>query len=518
LLWRTWSFVSGLPMGALAGLVLLRAPSPLALAWCAAAGGVALVVAVSLLARWRDDETERPRHLAAASSAGWTALPAAGAVVAGFGPGAWLYLAAVLAALCVALLAGARSIGGAGGPLRWLVRALVAAVLGAIAAPLLGAAAAAARGSGVPPLPGTLRSFIFDVDAAVPTRPLPICSDAPVHTRVILDRGAHPSLSPDGSTLWFDAPVEAEQGRRQIHRLERSTGQVVCWSCGEPGNNTRPSAGDSGVSLVFESDRDASWWHPDDTNVQLATTGTVAPRPPSHQLTFSPGPDGHPVLGPGSQVVAWSRRSGGRYQVVGAAIRSGHGGVLLGQPSPLFEGGAQWVAPLAWSTDGRTLVVARGNPFAPLAAVALDPATGAALALGDDAAPAASLDADGGWLALATARGGHWAGALPAGLGFALAPWAQALARSQALRTTTGLRSGPAGADWLAGAAPSAKMLRLPEDVAAWGEPTGIALERDGSGVVIGQRRGADEERLVSVSLECAQTAAASSAAAASAR
>ena len=509
MLWRTWSFASGLPIGALAGLVALRDPQRLGLGWCAAAAGVALAVAVSLLARVNDDEAERPRHLAAAASAGWAALPASIAVLAGFGPGPWLYLAAAVAALAIALFAGARSIGAAGGPVRWLARAGVAIALGALAAPALGAAAAAARGSGVPPLPGAFRNFVLDMDAAVATRPLPVCGDAPIRTAVILDRGAHPSLSPDGAAVWFDASVEAEQGRRQIHRLDRRSGEVICWSCGEPGNNVRPSAGDTGVSLVFESDRDASWRHPDDTNLQLAATGAVGSRPPSRQLTFSLGPDERPLLGPGSQVVAWSRRSGGRYQVVGASIRSGHGGVLLGEPSPLFEGGAQWVAPLAWSRDGRTLVVARGNPFAPLAAVALDPASGATGALGDDAAPAASLDGDGGWLVLATARGGHWAGALPASLGFALAPWAELLGRREPLRTTTGIRSGPAGAPWLAGPAPAAKMLRLPDEVAAWGEPTGIALEPDGSGLVIGQRRAAGDERLVSVSFECARTAAA---------
>jgi len=507
-----WSFVSGLPVGALAGWLLLREPQPLALAWCAAGGGVALTLVVSQLARWRDDEAERPRHLAAASSVAWIALPAAGAVLGGFGPGSWFYLAAVVAVLGAALFAGTRAIGAAGGPGRWLVRAFVAIVLGALAAPALGSLAAAARGSGVPPLAASLRTFALDVDAGVATRPLPVCSDAPIRARVILERGAHPSLSPDGGAVWFDAPVESEQGRRQIHRLERSTGAVTCWSCGEPGNNVRPAAGDSGATLVFQSDRDASWRHPDNTNVLLGAARTDAARPPSHQLTFSPEPNGHPLLGPGSQVLVWSRRSRGRYEVVGAAIRSGHGGILLGEPSALFTGGAQWVAPLAWSPDGRTLVVASGNPFAPLAAVAIDPATGAATALGEDVAPAASLDGDGGWLALATTRGGHWAGALPAGLGFALAPWAEALGRREALRTTTGVRSGPAGGAWLTGSPSAARTLHLPDDVAAWGEPTGIALEADGSGLVLGQRRSGGGERLVAVSFACSKTASTGSA------
>jgi len=43
--------------------------------------------------------------------------------------------------------------------------------------------------------------------------------------------------------------------------------------------------------------------------------------------------------------------------------------------------------------------------------------------------------------------------------------------------------------------------------VAGWGEPTGIALEPDGRGFLLGQvRRGAvgDEERIVEARLACA--------------
>jgi len=508
LLWRTWCFVSGLPIGALAAFVLMpRAPAA-ALAWGAVAGGAALALAASLLARWRDDESERPRHLAAGSSAGWLALPAFAAALLGFAPGAWAYAAASLAALAAALLVGARSIGSGGGPASWLVRAVAAVALGALAAGALGALVAAARGAGVPPLPERFRRAVFDMDAGVATRPLPSCSEESGRPRVLLERGARPALSPDGAVLWFDAPADTDQGRRQIHRLERTSGVVSCWSCGEPGNNTRPAAGDTGASLVFETDRSASWRHPDDTDVQLAVARPGAARPPSRQLTFAPDPDDHPLLSPGSQMIAWSRRDAGRYEVVSAAIRTGHGGVLLGEPGVLFRGGAQWVAPLAWSPDGRTLLVARGNPFAPLAAVALDPATGAAVELGGDAAPAAAFDADGGWLALATARGGHWAGALPAGLGFALAPWAESLGRDHALRTTTGLRSGPAPGAGLGGSAGPPRPLRLPDELARWGEPTGLALEPDGSGFVVGQRRADGAERLVSVPLACTRTAA----------
>ena len=61
-------------------LAALRDPAPLHLVWGALGGGVLLAVVVSLLARGHDDEFERGRHLAAATSFGWAAVPAAVAV------------------------------------------------------------------------------------------------------------------------------------------------------------------------------------------------------------------------------------------------------------------------------------------------------------------------------------------------------------------------------------------------------------------------------------------------------
>ena len=43
-------------------------------------------------------------------------------------------------------------------------------------------------------------------------------------------------------------------------------------------------------------------------------------------------------------------------------------------------------------------------------------------------------------------------------------------------------------------------------DAAAWGEPTGVALEADGRGLILGQRRSAGgrvEERLLQLTLRC---------------
>jgi len=502
-LWRLWSFASGLPLGAFAAIAsapdadtaAARAP------WGALAGGLLLALATSLLARWRDDEPERGRHLAAAASAGWLAVPAGLAWWSGFAPGRAGWLAGCVAVLAFALWKGAHTLGPAGGTRRQLLRAALFVAGGAVAAVAIGALAAAARGAGASTPSPRLADTLFDLDAAVATRALPSCSPEPRAVRVLLAEGAHPRLSPDGRTVWFDAPAAGDGGRRQIHRLERAGGAPRCWTCGEPGNNVRPHLAEPGLALVFDSDRTATWLHPDDTEVYLASATHALP---SRRLTFHPGPDERALLGPGSQRVAWSRRDGGRYEVASAALRSGHGGILLGKVGVLARGGSDWIAPLAWAPDARTLVLARGNPFAPLTGIALDPATGAEATLGRTIAPAASFVADGGWLAFATAQGGHRGGALPAALGFALGPWATALERQLPLLGGTGVRAGPSAEP--AAAAP----LALPAALATWGEPTGLALAPDGEAFVLGQRRAGAagvEERLVEVTLSCADTA-----------
>jgi len=502
-LWRAWSFASGLPLGAFAAIAWARdAATALAWApWGALAGGLVLAFATTLLERWRDDEPERGRHLAMAASAGWLALPAGLAWWLGFAPGRAGWLGLCVAGLGAALWKGARALGPAGGPPRQALRAALCVAGGALAALVIGALAAALGGAGVSEPNPRMAALVYDLDAAVATRPLPSCAAEPRALRVLLERGAHPALSPDGRTVWFDAPPAETGGPRQIHRLERASGEVACWTCGEPGNNLRPHVGDTGLGVVFDSDRNATWLHPDDTDVYLAATQRAMA---SRRLTFRPGPDERALLGPGSRFVVWSRRDGGGYEVASAALRSGHGGILLGKVGVLARGGAEWIAPLAWSPDARTLLVGRGNPFAPLAGVAFDPATGAETRLGDGLAPAASFVADGGWLAFATAQGGHWGGAFPAALGFALGPRATALAADRPLLSNTGVRSGAAAE------AAAASALALPAELAAWGEPTGIALDPDGAGFVLGQRRAGAagvEERLVDVTLSCGGTA-----------
>jgi hypothetical protein len=238
----------------------------------------------------------------------------------------------------------------------------------------------------------------------------------------------------------------------------------------------------------------------------LAAASRRARADSGRRITFAAGPDESPVFGPGPMMVTWSRREQGRYYVVAAAIRSGHGGLLLGRSGVLASGGAQWIAPVAWSPDARTLLVARGNPYAALAIERIDPTGFARELLGTDAAPAGSFDGDGGWLAFATARPLHWVGVLPRALGFALGPIANAQRAHAALRRESGIRSGASAQ------AAETMALALPPDFVAWGEPTGVALEPDGSGFVIGQRRDdADgvRDRLVAVQLACTQTATA---------
>lgn len=484
-----WSLLAGLPVGALAGWTL-AGPGAASVAIGAAAGGLGLAAGVHLLARLSG---AAPTRLAAAAGLGWCALPALGACWLRLAPAPAWWLAGVLLALAAALAAASGGIG----PLRRLPSAALAVGAGTLGAVAVSALAAAWGAPGVV-FDEARAAAVYDMDAEVATLPIPRCSPAPARVEVLLERGARPRASADGERVWFDADVA---GRRQIHSLERASGDLFCWTCGERGNNLRPAPGLRAV--VFETDRWASGWDPTNTEIHLLSTRAGRPRHPSRRLTYAAGPDDHALLRDGG-IVVWSQRRDGRYQVVSARLRSGHGGLSLSSTALLAGGGAAWTAPLAWSPDARSLVVARGNPLGPPAASGIDFASGRQLGLGDSVAGggAASFNADGGWLVVASAEPARLAGLLPGGLGALLAPLAAALERGGPLYRGSELRVGE---PWGEGA-----RLELGE-VAAWGAPTGVSLVPGEPRIVLGQsRRSPDavEERLVQITLDCAAASA----------
>ena len=250
------------------------------------------------------------------------------------------------------------------------------------------AAAVAARGAVDYQVTEARAAAIFDLDAAVVTLPLPRCTATPAGSAVLLDRGARPRLDAEGSLVWFDA--RGPDGRRQVHRLDRASGQVVCWTCGEAGNNWRPAPADRGFGVVFETDRHATAWDPSNTEIHLASGQGEQPKSPSRRLTYAPGPDAYALLRPAAH-----------------------------------------------------LLVARGNPFHPVSARGIDLATGHAVDLGSDVAlGGVAFGGDGGWVAVASARRGGTAGRLSDGLGFLLAPFAERVARDRPLYRDTGVRTG----------------------------------------------------------------------------
>lgn len=473
------------------------------LAAAAAAGGLALLLVTEWLARTCDDDPARGWHLAAAASVGLAALPATAAALLQLAPGARVWLGVIGVCVVPAVLRAARVHGPGGGALRQLRAASLSLGAGLGLAFGLPVLVAAASGSGPVETPATA---VYEADARVVTRPLPVCRDAAASVRELLDRGAHPRLDPDGGALWLDA--RSARGLRQVHRLDLATGRIRCWTCGEPGNNRRPHPG--AAALVFETDRHADWRDPANTELHLLRIRGAGPEEPSRRLTRAPGPDGHPLMAPASGRVVWTRREGG-HAVVWAPIRSAHGALGLGGATALARGGAAWVAAAAWSADARSLALVSGNPFAPLRGSRLDPATGARSALGDDlVAGGVAFSADGGALVVAGTLRGSSAGLLPAALGSLLAPAAGRLAREGALHRETRLRVGETGTNPIAhardGGARTGVALRplpLPE-VEAWGAPTGVAMSADGTTVYLAQRSGdGARERLVEIRRDC---------------
>jgi len=499
LLWRVWCLVAGLAPGALAVLAFAPgpgAPSLLAVQAGALLGGGVLLLVTSLMARRPQDEPDRGAHFARAASAGLIALPALAATLLGLAPGPRVWLAATIAVLALALFLASRRRAPAGGIAGQLVAATSALVGGSLAILLVAGLLATLRTADVE-RDEAQRHAIFDHDAGVETVALPSCAPRAERIEVLASTGAHPRLAASGSQLWFDAP--GPDGRRQIHRRMQGSGETRCLTCEEPGNNRHPAPDREGSVVLFDTDRHATWRQPANTELHLLNASAAERGVASRRITWLPGPDERPIFAPAPNTLAWSRGEAGRYRVVSSGLVSGHGSLQVGGVGTLHEAGAAWVAPLGWSPDARTLAVLRGNPLGPGEVRAHDPATGEARALASTASSAAALsfNADGGWYAVATARRAAAAGLLPDVLGFALAP-ALALA-GDGLRFHDGSEVlwGPTGGE--------PRPVDLGES-AGWGWPTGIALEADGTGFVLGQRRAGEdgfEERLVAVRLDC---------------
>ncbi len=480
---RLWSAAAGVPLGVLAALALAGVGGS-APAIGAVAGALLLPALVWIIGRGG-----REAALAATAQAGWLALPAAIAAWLGLAPGAVVLLVLVGVVVLASLLLGWRE---GRGPAASAAAFLVA---GCVGVPAL-AGFLAARGAVQPSFSEGTAAVIYGVDARVATRALPACGEGPARVETLLERGAHPSLSQEGAQLWFDAPADDRDGARQIHRLDLASRAVFCISCGEAGNNRRPAPSPTGSVVVFDTDRHADRSAPANTEIHhLRVVSGIAPRG-SRRLTASPGRDDHPILDPGGRGVVWSHGSDGRFAVVSAGFRTGHGALLLADPSPILPGGAAWAAPVAWSPDARGLAWVRGNPLGPMSGSRLDPATARIDELGDGlGAGAVAYSADGGRVVVASAGGAAGAGRLPAFLGFALGVLPAAFEPASTAAPTR-LRTGPA------------RLAPLHDvdlgEAAAWGAPSGVALSPDGTWLVLAQRDASGRERLLRVTLDCA--------------
>jgi hypothetical protein len=487
-MFRLWAFVASVPLGLLAALALPRPPGDLACLAFALGGGALGVAAASLAERFCGDAPDRAAHVAHGASAGLVALPALAAVMLRIGPPAWCWLALAAAALAFGLWRASRASEPA--------PSLGVRIASALALPILGSLAAVAlavvHGWLAPASPApdaALRAAALDVDSRVPVRAPRSCAARPARVVVLSERGAAPRLDADGATVWFEA--RAEDGRFQIHRREEGA-EPVCWTCREPGNNRRPAPHPIGASVLFDTDRFASWRDPAETEVMVVSgRGESGPRHPSRRVTTSAGPDDHALYDPSGAGLVWSHAEGGRFEVMRASILSGHGGLLLASPLTLFRGRSRWTAPLAWSPDARALVAGFGQPLAPLTGVQLDPASGERRRLpGGLVAGAASFSADGRVMALASTEGRGAARLLPEMLGNLVARWPGGHdPRADGTRVELGPSDGERSAVELG-------------DAARWGAPTGIALLPDASGFVLGQRGDAGE-RIVRVELDC---------------
>lgn len=499
--WRGAVFLGGASLGALAAFAALDAfaerlpvalDSPLVLLAAAVAFGAVSVWGAARSAARAIDPEARGGGLALATTSGFAALPCLASVRLGLWPPAgWLFSACALAMIVSLALAPMVRATSA----RWLARSLGWMLVGSAAVAML-AGAFVHSGAGPTPFDARRGSAILDLDAEVATVALPGCAQRVDDFRVRTDRGAHPRLGPDGA-LWFDAFAPDDDGplRRQLHRLRPGGGGPECMTCGQPGNNQRPAVAANGRSVVFDSDREATWRTPLDTELFRMDLRDGRVRT-TRRLTYSIGPDEQAVLARNGRIVVWSRGARGRRALVSSTIVTGHGGLMLSSPGLLRAAAGSGIAAVGWSPDARTLALVEGNPLAPLRVVGLDLATGEQRLLGRAAPADATLgaNADGGWLGVVGGAASTSLGHLPAGAAHLL----DAFPRSVADGGRTRLATGPAAGPWVD--------VALPEEIAGWGEPSGVALSADGRTAFVAQRRSgdsSDDERIVELFLGC---------------
>ncbi len=305
-----------------------------------------------------------------------------------------------------------------------------------------------------------LRDAVLDLDSRLALRPRAACEPRVAHFAV-LAAGSAPRLDAEARFVWFEAP--GPDGRRQVHRIARATGQHACLTCGEPGNNRRPAPHPTARAVVFDTDRFVSWRRPIDRELMVLATDD-GPARASRRLTWDAARDTDALYDPSGLGVAWSRRT-----IVGRAVRApirlGHGSLSLGRSDVLARGGFAPVKPIAWSPDARSFALAGGLAFAGWGEIA-DFASEASQALGSESrfAGSVSFSADGTQFARAE--------------------------RSPEIRRV-----------WLSTRDAPPAQIALGE-LASWGTPTGIALAPDADAFALAQVRG-NEERIVWAQLAC---------------
>lgn len=365
-----------------------------------------------------------------------------------------------------------------GGVARWLAFHLVVG-----AGVTVGAAAyhASSAGSGAT-IPPVIQTVAFNVDATVPLDPELVCEPSLHDSRVLVEHGSHPSFDGDQRAVWYEAP--GPEGRIQIHRISLGDGDRVCWTCGEPGNNRRPSRNPKGQGLFFETDRHGAW----DVHA-ISTELHKGAQPVSKRLTEAGSLDRFGLYDPTGKGLIWSHSGSGRFSIQVASLVTGHGGLILGSSRTLVAGGTAWVGPLAWAPDGRSLVYGLGIGPGVVQATLLDPGLGTERPLGPVTGPGSvSFSRDGQVMAVVQSEA---AVPGPASLGFLLAR----------IAVDAEERPGPA---FLALGSPRGELVRVDlGELAAAGPPVGVSLAPKGRSLVLSQWVG-DRSRLLYAARDCA--------------